>query len=82
MPGVFGPALTRSSSKFQHAADENVYLIFYRSNPTNSASNAVEFYGYLMRVKYKQNPDHSWVVTPNKLEILPSDFVKLGEVQP
>lgn len=83
LPGVLGLGLTNSIPEFNHAADENVFLISYRSDPRNSALKNIQFFGYILKVKYqKKSSGNGYDLVTSKTEILPLDFQLMGEVQP
>jgi hypothetical protein len=82
LPGVLGLSFSSDSVNLNHSDRENVYLIYYRSNPSNSAKKAIEFHSYFLKVDYERKSQNELAVTPAKTEIVPDDFSKSGEVEP
>jgi len=81
LPGISTKQLISAQpATFNHALKENVYLIFYRQEPTNSREN-IQFYGAFVKSQYIPGTEFIDVIL-NKAEMLPADFIKLGEVMP
>lgn len=66
---------------WSHAAGENVYMVFYRQDSLNSASENVQFYGALVHATYVRQSNPIGVFLDRSV-ILPVDFEKMGEVIP
>ncbi len=82
LPGLDNQTVTAAQPvTLNHARGENVYLVFYRQNPLNSANEGVQFYGGLVHSRYNKIGD-TIAVSLDRSVLWPIDFEKLGEVMP